>query len=130
MAALDPRGGGVTQEPANSSADAAGDGACGDFARGFTGFRLEFVENYPSRGWGGVRRGYCQGGCGGFLPQNVEPRVNHWRPDAKAKSVGVVDLRTPLTAPNSRPDTPVDGCQLCCLDISCRWLCPRDEVRQ
>lgn len=49
--------------------------------------------------------------CVKVLPQNVDPRVNHWRPDAKAKSVGVVDLSTPLTAPNRRPDTPVGECQ-------------------
>jgi hypothetical protein len=47
---------------------------------------------------------------GGCLPQNVEPRVNHWRPDARAKRVGVVERRTPPTAPKRRPDTPVGGC--------------------
>lgn len=64
---------------------------------------------------GGVRRGYFQkrgeGGerMGGCLPQNVEPRVNHWRPDAMANRVGVVERRTPLTAPKRRPDTPGVG---------------------
>lgn len=41
--------------------------------------------------------------------ENVAPKVNHWIPDATAKSVGAaVDFRIPPTAPASRPPMPVD----------------------
>lgn len=38
--------------------------------------------------------------------------MNHWRPDARAKRVGVVERMTPLTAPKRRPDMPGVGVSL------------------
>lgn len=45
----------------------------------------------------------------GNLPQNVVPKVNHWIPDARAKSVGVVERRTPANAPIVIPEIPADN---------------------
>ncbi len=40
------------------------------------------------------------------VPTKVVLRVNHWIPDATAKSIGVVERRMPAKAPTTTPETP------------------------
>lgn len=51
--------------------------------------------------------------------------MNHWIPDARAKRVGVVERRTPLTAPKRRPDAPGVGVSWG-VHIACQWEETRD----
>jgi len=44
--------------------------------------------------------------CKEALPQNVVPNVNHWIPEANAKSFGVDDRITPANAPTKTPEAP------------------------
>ncbi len=39
-------------------------------------------------------------------PMKVVLRVNHWIPDVKAKSIGVVERRMPAKPPTTTPETP------------------------
>jgi len=41
------------------------------------------------------------------IPQKVVPKVNHWIPDARANSVGVLERIRPAKPPTSIPDIPL-----------------------